>query len=166
MARPKRIVPGPGRPTKYDEQKATVILQRMAAGETSFAACRALGLPDSTVGHWRAVDRNGFRGRYIQAFAARAAGFGEEMLDILDAVPPGADMATVTLARAKMDCRRWLASKLVPQYADTMQHHLSGNAVVNVYLPAKGSSGDGGRVLDGVAHELLPGPDSEDGSEG
>ena len=140
MARPHRIVPGPGRPTKYREDLAKIILDGMAAGETSQAMCRKLGLPKQTVAHWRAQDRNGFRARYIQAFSARAAGFGEEILDIVDSVPAGADMATVQAARTRADMRRWLASRLVPAYQDLVQHQLSGSARVVIALPNKGSS--------------------------
>jgi hypothetical protein len=111
--------PGAGRKTVYREELAQLVLAGMAAGETSIAVCRKLGLPDTTVGQWRADDRNGFRGRYVQAFAARAHGFAEEILQVLDDVPPGSDIATVTLAMAKADALKWLASRLVPQLADS-----------------------------------------------
>ena len=134
---PGHRIPGPGNPTRYREDLATAVLDAMAAGELSVAACRRLGLSDTTVAEWRVQDRNGFRARYADAFATRAAGFGEEILDLLDAVPPGADMATVQLARSKMDARRWLMSKLVAQYHDHVQHSLSGNASITISLPAK-----------------------------
>jgi hypothetical protein len=146
MARPRRIVPGPGRPSTYPEDLAQLVLAGMAAGETSIAVCRRIGLPDSTVGQWRADDRNGFRSKYVEAFAARAHGFAEEILQVLNDVPPGSDMATVTLARAKADALKWLASRLVPALAETTihQHALSGQAEIRLYLPIKGSSNDGG----------------------
>jgi hypothetical protein len=150
------------RPTVYREDLATAVLDAMAAGESSKAACRRLGLPDTTVSEWRAQDRNGFRRRYFDAFACRAAGFGEEILDILEAVPPGADMATVQLARSKMDARRWLMSKLVPQYHEHVQHQLSGGATITISLPAKSDPEvpllEGTAMLEGPGRGVSSGP--------
>jgi hypothetical protein len=123
----------------------------MAGGRSSTEVCRELGLPRQTVGEWRSAHSE-FRRAYIEAFAARCYGFGEEALEILDAVPPGADMAAVTLARAKADKRLWIAARLVPAFADQVEHRLSGSATIQVQLPSKH---DRAPLIEGVAQELV-----------
>jgi hypothetical protein len=119
----------------------------------STEVCRELGLPKTTVGEWRAYHPE-FRRAYIEAFTTRCFGMGEEALEVLNAVPKGADMATVMLARAKADKLCWMASRLVPAFADRHEHQLTGSARIHVYLPTK-STHDSGQLIEGVATDVL-----------
>ena len=66
------------------------------------------------------------------------------------------DMALLGSYKLRVDSRKWLLSKLRPElYGEKLAISGNANAVVNVYLPQKGSSGDG-PLLDGEAHEVLP----------
>jgi hypothetical protein len=70
-------------------------------------------------------------------------------------------MAGVQSHKLSVDSRKWLLSKLRPElYGEKLAISGNSGATVNVYLPTKGSSGDGGRVIDGqatVVEELLEG---------
>jgi hypothetical protein len=130
----------------------------MAGGRSSGDVCRELGLPKQTVGHWRA-DHPDFRAAYVEAFRSRCYGFGEEALEIIDSIPPNADMARVQREKARADMRRWAASRLVAAFADQVEHRLTGQAQIQIFLPEKGSY-DRPQVIDGAAVEVL-----EDGSD-
>ena len=151
---PGHRIPGPGGPTKYTEERATAVLDAMAAGESSAAACRRLGLAENAAAMWRARDTGNFRRRYIEAFAARAVGFAEEIVDLLEHPPEKLDMPTVTLLRAKVDVRRWLLGRLIPQFADQVQHNVTGEASIVINLPSKDADPV---TIEGVATRVLGG---------
>jgi hypothetical protein len=90
MARPKRIVPGPGRPTTYRQSIADELLRKIASDMGSVAASREVGVPIDTVASWRGAHPE-FRDAYLRAFASRCFGFAEEAIDIVDSIPPDAD---------------------------------------------------------------------------
>jgi hypothetical protein len=122
------------RPSRYTEELATAILEGMRGGKTSIAMCKELGLPRETVAGWRAQFPE-FAEAYHLAFRCRAEGMVEEAEQALAAVPKGASMADVTLARAKADLFRWTASRLVVAFAEPPSMNLT-NVVVT--LPSNG----------------------------
>jgi hypothetical protein len=141
-----------GRPTKYTEALAAEILRRMAAGQSSGQACVELGLHRTTAALWRGAHPE-FRTAYIEAFAARCYGFAEEAIAILDACPKNADMARVQRERHRADLRKFFATRLVPMLRDVPL--VAEGATINLYLPRKGSDGDGGRLIEGSATQVL-----------
>ena len=153
MARPHRIVPGPGRPTRFRQDLADALLRGIAGGRPSGEVCQELGLPRQTVAEWRGAHPE-FRDAYLRAFASRCCGFAEEAIEIVDSIPEDADMARVQRDRTRADFRKWVASRLVPALHD-VQPALVGAATVVINLPAKGGGNDGARVIDGQAVELL-----------
>lgn len=107
-----------GRPTIYNEEKAEMILERLAAGETLVAICEDESLPSiRTVLRWSAEDAD-FGTRYVRAREAQA----EHMDDlILKAAKSAADDPQA--ARVKVDAYKWRAAKLAPKrYGDAMLH--------------------------------------------
>ncbi len=99
-----------GRPSRYQPDIATRILQRMAGGETLTAICRTAGMPcHSTVRLWAIEDRDGFSARYARAREAQAHAIAEGALD-------GAQRATdAALGRLEFDAKRWFAGKMLPR---------------------------------------------------
>jgi hypothetical protein len=152
-----------GRPSKYTPALAAEILRRMAGGQTSGQACAELGLAKGTVAEWRGAHPE-FRTAYVEAFAARCYGFAEEAIQILDDCPKDAEMPRVQRERHRADLRKFFATRLVPMLQDVPM--VAAGAVVNVYLPAKGSSEQGPRTIDGSAVEVDGQALIEDGSEG
>jgi hypothetical protein len=62
------------------------------------------------------------------------------------------DMALLGSYKLCVDSRKCLLSKLRPElYGDKLAISGNANSVINLYLPQKGSAGDGGRVLEGQA---------------
>jgi hypothetical protein len=143
--------------TTYSNSLAERILDEVADGASLTQACATAGTPRRTVTRWIMTDRFGFAERYSLARRIGTDVWAEEILDLADESKCAAgDMALLGSYKLRTDARRWLLSKLRPDtYADQVQHQLGQNTtVVNVYLPAKGSSGDGS-LIAGQAVELL-----------
>jgi hypothetical protein len=130
---------------RYTPELADYLCQQMASGRQSMAVCDELGVDRSTVSRWRG-EHPEFRHAYIQAFTNRCLGMAEEALEILDSIPPGADMAAVRKAQAQADLRKWLISRLVPEFREQLQ--INGDSgVVIVQLPDNMR----GQLIDGTA---------------
>ena len=118
--------------SKYTEQLADEICERIANGETLRAICRDDHMPCwGTVYNWR--DEN-------ESFAARIArardmGFdaiGEGTLEIIDGSPERdlngkIDPAWVAHVKARTDLRLKLLAKWSPKYADKVEHDLKSS---------------------------------------
>ena len=139
-----------GRPTIYSEDLAATILSRMADGEAVAEICRDDDMPArSTVMMWVAQDKNGFMDRYREMMHLRALSWADEITSIADdglndwvemndkdgnAVGYKLNGEHVQRSKLRVDTRKWLLSKLLPQYADkqiidqTVQH--SGSVTV------------------------------------
>jgi hypothetical protein len=78
----------------------------------------------------------------------------DRILEIADEVEGSQSMAEVQAAKLRYDARRWLAGKLIGEFADRVDPPGVGAGVsISIYMPAKGNSG--APVLDGWAQELL-----------
>ena len=121
-----------GRPSKYTRKLTDGICRRMANGETLSAICRDEKMPaKSTVNLWIANDKDGFSDRYAKAYTARAWFLADELIDIADdghndymEVNHDGDLAykvngeAVARSRLRVDTRKFLLSKLIPQFSD------------------------------------------------
>lgn len=125
-----------GRPSAYSEELAVEICERMASGESLREICRDEHMPArSTVFLWIAHNKNGFSDRYAKAFEARMYYHADELLDIADDGSndwmerngDDGNPAYVTngeniqRSRLRVDTRKWLMSKLLPQYKDKQE---------------------------------------------
>ena len=136
-----------GRPTLYNKELADFILAQIAGGLSVSEICRLPDMPvRSTVMLWVAQDREGFSDRYAKACEARAHYWADEILDIADDAQNDWMERTDTeggnigwkengeaLGRSKLrvDSRKWLLSKLLPQYSDKQEIKHSGNIDIN-----------------------------------
>ena len=121
-----------GRPSVYTDELADTILSRMASGESVAEICRDPNMPArSTVMLWVAQDRCGFSDKYAKMMQVRAFTWADELLDIADdgsndwmeKNDEGNEAYRlngehVQRSKLRVDSRKWLLSKLLPQYND------------------------------------------------
>ncbi len=126
-----------GRPSTYTPEIATAICERLAAGETLRAICRAEGMPpEGTVRGW-VIDNAGpgFAERYTRARDIGQDVRADEVLEIAD----GFDGKETDRDRLRVDARKWYLSKLAPKrYGDRLalldETPNVGNTVVIRYI--------------------------------
>lgn len=126
-----------GRPRVYSEALAAALLDRLADGETLRGICRDATMPArSTVQGWM-VNVGGFSARYAQARARGVEVLADEILDLSDDSSRDVhigedgqkivDHEAIARSRLRVDSRKWLLSKLLPQtYGDRQQLEHSG----------------------------------------
>ncbi|MFA5387285.1 MAG: terminase small subunit protein [Candidatus Paceibacterota bacterium] len=130
-----------GRPSKYSDEYADLIIERICSGMSLSEICRDDEMPArSTVLLWVATDRESFSDRYAKACMARAYFWADELIDIADdssndymtrqrdgenyeAVNPEA----IARARLRVDTRKWLMCKLIPAYSDKVELGATGD---------------------------------------
>jgi hypothetical protein len=134
----------PGRPSKYTDELATTICERIAEGESLRRICSADDMPDrKTILRWLADERNGFAAKYAHARNLQAEAMDELIHDIGDGVLTG--LYDPHAAKVALGAYQWRASKLAPKkYGDRV-------AVAGV---------EGEPVKTHVTIELVDKPDS------
>lgn len=138
-----------GRPSSFTQEKANIICERIAGGESLRSICQEKGLPSITsVMRWLADENNAaFRAQYARAREVQADFMAEEILSIADeectmvrADKHGSkdedgqgntevlfDATAVARNRLRVDARKWLAGKMAPKkYGEKVQQELSG----------------------------------------
>lgn len=106
-----------GRPSKYSDEMAEKICEKIANGRSLRSICAEDGMPTtSTVCKWL-IENKEFSEQYARARTRQADYFFEEIVEIADSVE--ADSAAVAKARLQVDARKWAASKIAPKkYGD------------------------------------------------
>lgn len=117
--------PGAGRPTMYSIDLAGKICRRIANGDSLRSICREDDMPSrAAVLNWL-QDRPEFVARYEHARQLQAEGFGEEVVELSDQLPPGASHEDISRQKLRIDSRKWVAARMLPQkYGKTtkMEH--------------------------------------------
>jgi hypothetical protein len=147
-----------GRPTVYDEETVSKLLDLFAGGASIQKLCQRPHMPKAgTVASWVARDYPpGFRARFFEAFTAKMILEADRILPIVDAVKGSTNMAEVQAARSMADMRRWLAGRVLAEFGDRVDHRMTLSGSVQVLLPTNGRlAGDDARLIDGDATELL-----------
>lgn len=116
------------RPPEYAPEIGAEICLRMAQGESLRSICRDETMPArSTVLLWAvSTDEHlkEFSDQYAKAYRARAEGWAEECVDIADGkrVDDDEESAPSDPARDRLrvDTRKWIASKMLPKFADRL----------------------------------------------
>jgi hypothetical protein len=127
-----------------------VILDELAAGRSLRSICQGVAMPTpAAVVLWASRDPE-FRARYLEARRCGMQLWADSLVDDAEAELGSDSMASVQARKLQIDTKKWLLSKLVPEYADSVQHShiLSGEARVQIYLPKKGGHE---KVIDGRA---------------
>ena len=131
----------PGRPSVYTEELATVILDRLAAGEPLRAICRDEGMPDERrVRAWAADANHPFAARYTHAREMGFFSMADELLEIADdsrndwidkiaksgEVVRVLDEEAIARSRMRIATRQWLLSKALPHaFGDRIDQNLT-----------------------------------------
>lgn len=114
-----------GRPSTFTKEVGDNICERLAAGESLRAICRADGRKAHTVLKWK-DDHPEFAAQYARAREDQADALADEAMEIADA-SVGGMTADVAAARLRWDARRWFASKLAPKrYGDKVTQEITG----------------------------------------
>lgn len=112
-----------GRPSDYTPELASIICDRLAAGDSLRKICSPDDMPDeSTVRKWAAENRAGFYPHYARAREAQMDALAEDILEIADEKD-----IDVQRSRLRVDTRKWLMSKIAPKrFGDRKTHELTG----------------------------------------
>ena len=120
-----------GRPTAYTEQKATIICEAIADGESGRQACQKAGIAESMLYAWL-KDKREFQEQYARARERQADKLAHEVIEIADeavieasyqgeAVTLDVSSTAVARNRLRVDARKWAAGKLAPKkYGDKL----------------------------------------------
>lgn len=123
-----------GRPTTYDEEKATKICELVAKGTFTHDAAKEAGVPPSTVYEWLWHNPD-FSELYARARQTQAQIWAKKMMEVL-AVPDDDDIVSAGGVDGKKMCNsarvmrarelagkyQWLAAKADPyQYGDKLR---------------------------------------------
>ena len=121
---PKKL----GRPSSYTEEVASVILDRLANGESLLKICADPDLPcRQTVIKW-ATENEAFFDKYTRARACGVDVIAETAVAEATADVPYEQVAAARLA---FDARRWFVSKLAPQrWGEKIMAEVDARAVV------------------------------------
>ena len=110
-----------GRPSKFSQELANGICERLANGDSLRKICAGNDMPDSRTVHRWIADNQGFCQQYAHAREGQAEFYADEIIEISDT----ATSEDVAVARLRVDARKWYAAKLAPKkYGDkiTTEH--------------------------------------------
>lgn len=109
-----------GRPSKYSDELAEKICEKIANGRSLRSICAEDGMPTtSTVCKWL-IENKEFSEQYARAREKQADYFAEEIIEIADSAE--AETAAVSKAKLQIDARKWAASKIAPKkYGDKQE---------------------------------------------
>lgn len=120
--------PGRGRPTKFTQELADTICERISNGETLRSICRDIKFAPSTVIEWTWNNRD-FSEQYTRARLKQADAYADMILDeAFNSLDP-------QIGRLRVDALKWVASKLAPKrYGDKVEVEQTGTQKVRVII--------------------------------
>jgi len=117
-----------GRPTKFTQELADTICERIANGETLRAICREIGFLPSTVIMWTIQNKTFFE-QYTQARLKQADAYADMILD------EAFNSHDAQIGRLRVDALKWVASKLAPKrYGDKVEVEQTGTQKIRVIM--------------------------------
>lgn len=116
-----------GRPSKFTQELANNICERIANGESLRKICQDKGMPNkATVFRWQ-NDNSDFRDQYARACDERHDLHAEQIIEIADDPQTGIDAVSVSHAKLRVDARKWYLSKLAPKkYGEKVTQEITG----------------------------------------
>lgn len=111
--------------SKYSENIADIICERMVDGQSMRTICQDPDMPDrATVLRWLHLHED-FAAKYARARELQGDYYAEETIHIVD------EEEDPNRGRVRMQARQWYAAKLAPKkYGDKQAVELSGNVAV------------------------------------
>jgi hypothetical protein len=129
-----------GRLSKYTDEVAEIILERLMYGEGLNTICRAEGIPpESTVREWVVDDREGFAAKYARAREIGMDAAADRLRD-LARTAKGEDAAGVSAVALMVNTEKWYLSKIAPKkYGEKLDVTSDGKAMptVTIVRPSK-----------------------------
>ena len=117
-----------GRPTKFTQELADLICERMSNGESLRSICREIGLLPSTVIMWMNHNKVFFE-QYAQARQKQADSYADMILD------EAFNTHDAQIGRLRVDALKWVASKLAPKrYGDKVEVEQTGTQKIRVIM--------------------------------
>jgi hypothetical protein len=109
-----------GRPSKYSQELAFLICERISEGESLRSICSTPDMPCKAIIFKWLSDKPEFLDQYARAREEQAESMADEIVAIADSVE-ASDNVAVQKARLQIDARKWVASKLKPKrYGDRL----------------------------------------------
>ena len=132
-----------GRPSRYSDEIASEVCDRLAAGETLSSICRSPHMPDRhTILDWAIKGRAGFSLRYACARDRQLEFWADELVDIADDASNDwmerngevqFNNENVQRSRLRVDTRKWLLCKLKPdKYGARILSEQEGSVTVRI----------------------------------
>ena len=124
-----------GRPSRYSDEIAAEICERISLGESLVSVTNDPAMPsETTVIRWLSDDRySAFRALYVRAREQQVERYVDEIVDIADRVKDCIDSAVVNAARLAIDTRKWAAAKRLPRkYGDRIGVESTGSLTVKI----------------------------------
>lgn len=134
-----------GRPTKYTEELAKAICERIADGESMRRICRDADMPDKeTLRRWKA-EKDDFRARFARAREDAADSYADRMLAYCDEFETAENLTRVQGLKEASQNLRWLAGVTKPRvYGDLqkLEHSGAGGAPLKITIERPGDDKD------------------------
>jgi hypothetical protein len=127
-----------GRPLEYTPEQGAELCQWIREGKGLVSWCKKTGRAPDAVYRWlRSVPS--FREAYERAQEDRGDTLADQLLELVDALPPDATMEQVQIAKLRLDARKWIASKLRPgKWGDKqVVEHTGGGISIQIGIPQK-----------------------------
>jgi len=149
--------------SKYNQETADRILELMRTPMSLRRACIEVGVPPSTVMHWK-NDNPDFGAQYAIARQDQAEAYVDEIMDIADdnsrdkieIVDKDGNIKTVfnldhiNRSRLRVDTRKWYASKVLPKlYGDKLQVDQTVQGSLELFIDSLSGSSLGPPSLRG-----------------
>lgn len=129
-----------GRPSKYTDEIADKICERLALGESILKICSGEEMPSERAIYRWLESNEEFRQNYARAREQQADHYAAEIIDLADKdricekrtiKPDGGEEIVIVdqtdRTRLQIDARKWYASKLAPKkYGDKVQAEVTG----------------------------------------
>lgn len=126
-----------GRPSKFTQQIAETICERLSLGESLRSICRDEAMPgQTTVFRWLSDDET-FRKQYTHAREVQADSWADDIIEIADdglndtykdaegIERTNADV--IARSRLRVDTRKWLMARMAPKkYGDKITQEVTG----------------------------------------
>ena len=130
-----------GRPSKYTEELADEICERIADGEPLRAICRDPHMPSKeSVRRWRDANEE-FRARYARARMDSADSHVDRIADNADRLERATTMVEVQGLKEATQARKWLAEVTKPKEYGQLQkleHSGAGGAPLKITIERPG----------------------------
>lgn len=136
-----------GRPTKYTDELAEYICERIADGDSLRGICSDPDMPDrETVRRWKFESEN-FRGLFAQAREQAADSYADRMLAYCDRFERAESITEVQGLKEASQNLRWLAGVTKPRvYGDLqkLEHSGAGGSPLRVMIERPSEDNNGG----------------------